>query len=201
LSHDEVVHGKGSLWQRMPGDDWNKAAGLRSLLAFMWAHPGKQLLFMGGEFGQVREWSESRSLDWDLLENDLHRGIQSLVGDLNAVYRDQPALYADDTRPQGFQWIDANDSAGNVLSFVRTGGDEELVCVANFSGMPHRDYRVGLPQPGRWREVLNTDAAQYGGSGVGNMGGVTATDDPWHGRPSSALLQLPPQGVVWLTPG
>jgi 1,4-alpha-glucan branching enzyme len=200
LSHDEVVHGKGSLWTRMPGDDWNKAAGLRALLAYMWAHPGKQLLFMGGEFGQVREWSEGRSLDWDLIEDPLHRGVRSLVADLNAVYRDSPALYGDDTSPEGFSWIDANDSAGNVISFARVADGHELVCVANFAGTPHHDYRVGLPRAGRWREVLNTDAAGYGGSGVGNYGGVAAEDVPWHGRQASAVLHLPPQGVLWLTP-
>ncbi|RKT57210.1 1,4-alpha-glucan branching enzyme [Saccharothrix australiensis] len=201
LSHDEVVHGKGSLWQRMPGDDWNKAAGLRSLLAFMWAHPGKQLLFMGGEFGQQGEWSESRPLDWHLLESPFHAGIRSLVGDLNAVYRATPALYSADARPEGFSWIDANDSAGNVLSFLRIGEDGSvLACVANFSGMPHHDYRVGLPSAGHWREVVNTDSGVYGGSGVGNLGGVEAEEVPWHGRPASAVLQLPPAGVLWLIP-
>ncbi|GAA2684297.1 MULTISPECIES: 1,4-alpha-glucan branching protein GlgB [Actinosynnema] len=201
LSHDEVVHGKGSLWQRMPGDDWNKAAGLRTLLAFMWAHPGKQLLFMGGEFGQPAEWSESRSLDWHLLEQPLHAGVRRLVSDVNRVYRASPALYSADSKPEGFSWIDANDSGGNVLSFLRIGEDGSLLaCVANFSGQPHHDYRVGLPVPGRWREVLNTDSAHYGGSGVGNLGGVEADGRPWHGRPTSALLQLPPNGVLWLAP-
>ncbi|MDT7785556.1 MAG: 1,4-alpha-glucan branching enzyme [Pseudonocardiales bacterium] len=202
LSHDEVVHGKGSLWQRMPGDDWNKAAGVRSLLAFMWAHPGKQLLFMGGEFGQQQEWSESRSLDWHLVEQGgLHQGIQSLMRDLNSVYRTAAALFSHDVTPEGFQWIDANDSAGNVLSFLRVGEDgSTLACVANFAGMPHHDYRVGLPSAGRWKELVNTDAVHYGGSGVGNMGGVEAEAKPWHGRPYSALLQLPPSGVLWLVP-
>ncbi|WP_045315524.1 1,4-alpha-glucan branching protein GlgB [Lentzea aerocolonigenes] len=202
LSHDEVVHGKGSLWQRMPGDDWNKAAGVRSLLAFMWAHPGKQLLFMGGEFGQQQEWSESRSLDWHLVEQGgLHQGIQSLLRDLNSVYRTAAALFSHDVTPEGFQWIDANDSGGNVLSFLRIGEDgSTLACVANFAGMPHHDYRVGLPSAGRWKELVNTDAAHYGGSGVGNMGGVEAEAKPWHGRPYSALLQLPPSGVLWLVP-
>ncbi|GLZ35368.1 1,4-alpha-glucan branching enzyme GlgB [Lentzea sp. NBRC 105346] len=201
LSHDEVVHGKGSLWGRMPGDDWNKAAGVRSLLAFMWAHPGKQLLFMGGEFGQQQEWSESRSLDWHLTDQPLHAGIQSLMRDLNSVYRSSPALYSADVTPHGFSWIDANDSGGNVLSFLRIGEDGSvLACVANFSGMPHHDYRVGLPLAGRWREVVNTDAAVYGGSGVGNMGGVVAEEKPWHGRPASAVLQLPPAGVLYLMP-
>ncbi|MGW6936124.1 1,4-alpha-glucan branching protein GlgB [Lentzea sp. NPDC054927] len=202
LSHDEVVHGKGSLWQRMPGDDWNKAAGVRSLLAFMWAHPGKQLLFMGGEFGQRQEWSESRSLDWHLVEQEpLHQGIQSLMRDLNSVYKTAAALYSHDVTPEGFQWIDANDSAGNVLSFLRIGEDgSQLVCVANFAGMPHYDYRVGLPTAGRWKELVNTDASVYGGSGVGNLGGVETENRPWHGRPYSALLQLPPAGVLWLVP-
>lgn len=199
LSHDEVVHGKGSLWGRMPGDAWNKAAGLRSLLAFMWAHPGKQLLFMGGEFGQQGEWSEQRSLDWHLLEEPLHRGVQDLLRSLNEVYRSCPALYSQDTSPEGFAWIDANDSSGNVLSFLRLGADgSRLACVANFAGVPHHDYRVGLPSAGRWREVVNTDAEAYGGSGVGNLGAVEATEEPWHGQPASAVLQLPPAGVLWL---
>ncbi|GAA3433202.1 1,4-alpha-glucan branching protein GlgB [Kutzneria kofuensis] len=201
LSHDEVVHGKGSLWGRMPGDAWNKAAGLRSLLAFMWAHPGKQLLFMGGEFGQIDEWSEKRSLDWPLLDEPLHNGVKRLVGDLNAAYRQSPALYTLDTSPDGFSWIDANDSAGNVLSFLRQGEDGSmLACVANFSGGPHRDYRIGLPSTGVWREVVNTDAEVYGGSGWGNQGEIVAGAKPWHGRPASAVVQLPPAGVIWLAP-
>jgi 1,4-alpha-glucan branching enzyme len=200
-----VVHGKGSLWTRMPGDAWNKAAGLRATLAYMWAHPGKQLLFQGGEFGQEREWSEQRSLDWDLLEDPLHQGIKTLVGDLNRTYRATPALWTKDTTPEGFSWIDANDASGNVLSFLRHGVDADgkptvLACVANFSGTPTRDYRVGLPFAGRWREVLNTDAQIYGGSGVGNLGAVEAEPSVWHGRPASATLQLPPSGVLWLVP-
>ncbi len=201
LSHDEVVHGKGSLWGRMPGDAWNKAAGLRSLLAFMWAHPGKQLLFMGGEFGQIDEWSEKRSLDWPLLDEPLHNGIKRLVGDLNAAYKVSPALFTLDTSPDGFSWIDANDSAGNVLSFLREGEDGSmLACVANFSGSPHQDYRMGLPTTGVWREVVNTDASVYGGSGWGNQGEIVAGAKPWHGRPASAIVQLPPAGVIWLAP-
>ena len=205
LSHDEVVHGKGSLWERMPGDAWNKAAGLRALLAFMWAHPGKQLLFMGGEFGQAREWSEDRSLDWELLANPLHGGVKNLVADLNRVYKDHSALWTRDNTPEGFSWIDANDASGNVLSFLRHGVDAEgnptvLACIANFSGGPREDYRVGLPFTGRWREVLNTDAELYGGSGVGNLGVVEAEPQMWHGRPASAALRLPPSGVLWLAP-
>jgi 1,4-alpha-glucan branching enzyme len=205
LSHDEVVHGKGSLWGRMPGDAWNKAANLRALLAYMWAHPGKQLLFQGGEIGQEREWSESRSIDWHLLEDPLHGGLKTLVADLNRTYRATPALWTKDFTPEGFSWIDANDASGNVLSFLRHGVDADgrptvLACVANFSGSPKRDYRVGLPFAGRWREVLNTDAQIYGGSGVGNLGAVEAERTMWHGRPASAVLQLPPAGVLWLVP-
>ncbi|GEL20095.1 1,4-alpha-glucan branching protein GlgB [Pseudonocardia asaccharolytica] len=211
LSHDEVVHGKGSLWTRMPGDDWRKAAGIRALLAFMWAHPGKQLLFMGGEFGQVREWSEQRSLDWELLTEPLHGGLRRLVGDLNRTYRGSPALWTRDSTPAGFSWIDANDASGNVLSFLRHGDTDDavtstgggptvLACLANFSAIPNEDYRVGLPFAGRWREVLNTDAESYGGSGVGNLGAVEADQKAWHGRPASAVLRLPPLGVLWLVP-
>ena len=205
ISHDEVVHGKGSLWERMPGDAWNKAAGLRALLAYMWAHPGKQLLFQGGEFGQEREWSEQRPLDWFLLDDPLHGGIKALVGDMNRAYRSMPALWTRDATPDGFSWIDANDSSGNVLSFLRHGVDADgkptvLACIANFSGSPKPDYRVGLPFAGRWREVLNTDAESYGGSGWGNYGGVDAEQYVWHGRPASAVLQLPPAGVLWLAP-
>jgi 1,4-alpha-glucan branching enzyme len=206
ISHDEVVHGKGSLWTRMPGDDWNKAAGVRALLAFMWAHPGKQLLFMGGEFGQPREWSEQRSLDWHLQEGDLlHGGITTLVGDLNRTYRDRSALWSRDTTPDGFAWIDANDAQGNVFSFLRHGVDADgratvLACVANFAGAPRDDYRVGLPFAGNWTELVNTDAAGYGGSGVGNLGRVRAEQVMWHGQPASAVLRLPPSGVLWLVP-
>ncbi|MBO0840982.1 MAG: alpha amylase C-terminal domain-containing protein, partial [Sciscionella sp.] len=194
-------HGKGSLWGKLPGDDWNRAAGLRALLAYMWAHPGKQLLFAGGEFGQLREWSQDRSLDWELLDSPLHKGIRDLVRDINAGYREHPALHSADTRPEGFRWIDANDAANNVASFLRIGVDGSvLACVANFAGVPHHDYRVGLPLAGRWREVLNTDAEAYGGSGVGNWGAVDAQAQPWHGQPASAVLQVPPSGVLWLVP-
>ncbi len=201
LSHDEVVHGKGSLWGRMPGDAWNKAAGVRALLAFMWAHPGKQMLFMGGEFGQEGEWAEARGLDWDELRDPLHAGVLELVADLNQTYRATPALHTADTTPDGFRWIDASDVAGNVVCFLRIGSDgSQLACLANFSGAPHHDYRVGLPLLGRWREVLNTDAQAYGGSGVGNLGSVEAEGIPHHGFAASALVQLPPAGVLWLEP-
>jgi 1,4-alpha-glucan branching enzyme len=204
ISHDEVVHGKGSLLGKMPGDEWRKFAGVRSLFGYMWAHPGKQLLFMGSEFAQGTEWSESNGLDWWMLQYDGHAGVQRLVRDLNAVYRDHPALWSQDAVPDGFGWIDSNDAHGNVVSFLRFGSQEHgapvLACIANFSAMPHTDYRVGLPLAGRWREVLNTDAAGYGGSGMGNLGSVQAVPMPWHGRPASATVVLPPMSVIWLAP-
>jgi 1,4-alpha-glucan branching enzyme len=199
LSHDEVVHGKGSLLGKMPGDRWQQLANLRSLYAFMWAHPGKQLLFMGSEFGQESEWSEARSLDWWMLDLPDHRGVFSLIRDLNATYKQHPALWTRDAEGEGFQWIDANDAEGNVLSFLRRGDDGSSVAVvANFAGVPHEGYRLGLPVTGEWREVVNTDADGYAGSGVGNLGAVTAVDEPWHGQPASATLVLPPLGVLWL---
>ncbi len=200
LSHDEVVHGKGSLWGRMPGDNWNKAANLRALLAYMWAHPGKQLLFMGGELGQPAEWAEDRSLEWYLRDYPLHDGLLRLVSDLNALYRSHRALYSQDATPAGFEWSDANDADGNVLSFLRWGDDGSvLACLANFAGNPHEGYRIGLPRPGRWREVLNTDAESYGGSDVGNLGEVAAEETPWHGRPYSTVIRLPAASALWLT--
>jgi 1,4-alpha-glucan branching enzyme len=201
LSHDEVVHEKGSLLGKMPGDTWQRFANLRTLLAYMWAHPGKQLLFMGGEFGQGAEWAEQRSLDWWLLDDDFHSGTQRLVRDLNAAYKRTPALWTRDNQPEGFHWIDANDAAGNVLSFLRYGADGSvLACVVNFAGMPHENYRLGLPVTGGWREVLNTDAFDYGGSGVGNLGHVHAEEVPCHGQPASATLRVPPLGAIWLAP-
>jgi 1,4-alpha-glucan branching enzyme len=202
ISHDEVVHGKGTLWERMPGDDHAKAAGLRSLLAYQWAHPGKQLLFMGQEFGQRAEWSEERGLDWfQLDENSFSTGVTRLVQDLNAIYSSHPALWSQDIKPEGYSWIDANDSANNVLSFLRYGDDGSvLACVFNFAGAEHSGYRLGLPRAGRWREVLNTDATDYHGAGIGNLGGVDATENPWHGRPASTVLALPPMSALWLEP-
>ncbi len=201
LSHDEVVHGKGSLLGKMPGDEWRRFAGLRALLAYMWAHPGKQLLFMGGEFGQGSEWSAERGLDWWALDHDYHSGVQRLVRDLNLRYRDTPALWALDSSPEGFSWIDANDAAGNVLSFLRYDADGGVMaCIANFAGGPHLAYRVGLPRAGRWRELVNTDSYDYGGTGVGNLGAVEAVAQPWHSQPASAELTVPPLGVLWLAP-
>lgn len=201
ISHDEVVHGKGTLWTRMPGDDFAKAGGVRALLAYMWGHPGKQLLFMGQDFGQFREWSHDRGLDWAELDNPLHQGITTAVCDLNAVYRAHPALWSQDTTPGGYSWIEANDQANNVLAFLRYGADGSVVaCVYNFSGAVHGEYRVGLPFAGQWTEILNTDAAEYGGSGIGNLGAVKATDEGWHGRPASATIALAPNSAVWLAP-
>jgi 1,4-alpha-glucan branching enzyme len=199
LSHDEVVHGKGSLLRKMPGDRWQQLANLRAYLAFMWAHPGKQLLFMGGELGQEAEWAESRELEWWLQDLPDHAGLGRLVGDLNAVYRSTPALWTQDTGPEGFGWIDSNDAGNNVFSFLRFGADGSvLACVTNFAAVPHGDYRLGLPAAGTWREVLNTDAEGYSGSGVGNLGSVEADETPWHGRPASTLLTIPPLGTLWL---
>jgi 1,4-alpha-glucan branching enzyme len=203
LSHDEVVHGKGSLWQRMPGDDRRRAAGVRLLLAYLWAHPGKQLLFMGGEFGQPWEWDADGSLGWWLLTDDgpnPHRGIQRLTADLNNAYRATPALYTQDCTPAGFQWLRADDADHNVLAFLRHGTDSSTVaCVANFAGIPHHGYRLGLPSAGTWREILNTDGLDYGGNGVTNTA-ITAVAEPAHGQPASASLHLPAGGMIWLAP-
>jgi 1,4-alpha-glucan branching enzyme len=202
ISHDEVVHGKGTLWDRMPGNDHMKASGLRSLLAYQWAHPGKKLLFMGQEFGQRAEWSEERGVDWfQLGEGGFSNGILRMVHDLNDIYRTHPALWTHDSSPEGYSWIDANDSASNVLSFLRFGSDGAMIaCVFNFSGSEHTRYRLGLPRSGRWREVLNSDADIYNGAGVGNFGAVEAVDEPCHGRPASAVMVLPPLSALWFTP-
>jgi 1,4-alpha-glucan branching enzyme len=202
VSHDEVVHGKGSLIGKMPGDWWQKRANVRALLAYMWAHPGKQLLFMGSELADEREWSADRGLDWTLAAYPDQAGVQRLVRDLNRVYREMPAFWTQDTLPAGFRWIVSDDASGNVLAFVRLAPNgSPLVCVVNFSPVPHEEYRLGLPRAGEWIEVLNTDAADYGGSGVGNLGGVHTDDLQWHGMPVSARLRVPPLGALWLRPG
>jgi 1,4-alpha-glucan branching enzyme len=203
LSHDEVVHGKGSLYSKMPGDRWQKLANLRSLYAYMWAHPGKKLLFMGGELAQEAEWSHERSLDWHLLENPEHAGIQSLVRDLNRVYRERPALWQIDDDSRGFWWLEPNDAENNVVAFCRAGEDpvrDVVAVVCNLSPVPRERYRLGLPQSGRWAEALNTDASAYGGANIGNLGGVEAQALGWHGQPFSAEVTLPPLSVVWLVP-
>jgi 1,4-alpha-glucan branching enzyme len=202
LSHDEVVHGKGSMYSKMPGDRWQKMANLRVLYAYMWAHPGKKLLFMGGEFAQEAEWSHARSLDWHLLEQPDHAGIQSLVRDLNRRYRAEPALWEVDSDPSGFWWLEPNDADRNVVAFARASreGERVLVFIANLSPVPRPAYRVGLPRPCRWKELLNTDSTYYGGSDVGNLGGVEPEPIPWHEQPVSAELTLPPLAAVWLVP-
>jgi 1,4-alpha-glucan branching enzyme len=234
LSHDEVVHMKGSLLAKMPGDRWQQLANLRALFGWMWAHPGKQLLFMGGELAQEREWTHDAPLDWEALTYPGHAGIRELVRALNQAYRNRPALWQRDFSDEGFRWIDASDTDNSVVSFLRFGagakaavlpeetgetgdtdeagdgrpaprevplGAEVLVCVANLTPVPHVDYRVGVPVAGRWIEVLNTDAKEFGGSGLGNAGQVWATDTSWHGLPASVELTLPPLSVLWLAPG
>ena len=201
LSHDEVVHGKGSLLGRMPGSDPERFANLRLLLAFMYGHPGKKLLFMGGEFGQWSEWDCDRELDWRLLEHAPHRGIQRLAADLNSLYRESPCLHRLDADPEGFEWIDCQDADSSVLSFRRRSDDPadgELVFACNFSHVTRAEYRVGLPWPGRYQELLNTDAEVYGGSGAGNGGGVEAIPRPWHGLDCSAPVTLAPLAAVVL---
>jgi 1,4-alpha-glucan branching enzyme len=202
LSHDEVVHGKGSLLGKMPGDPWQRFANLRSLYAYMWAHPGKKLLFMGGELAQEGEWQSQGSIDWHLLERPEHSGVQALVRDLNRHYRAEPALWEVDFEPAGFRWLEPNDASSNALAFLRLSRDGErlVVCACNFSPVPREGYRIGLPRGGRWQELLNTDSELYGGSGVGNLGGVTAEAKPWHDHPFSAEVTLPPLGVVWFAP-
>ncbi len=203
LSHDEVVYGKGSLHRKMPGDDWQKFANLRSLYAFMYGHPGKKLLFMGGEFGETREWDHEQSLDWHLLaEGPYHRGLQRLVADLNRLYRSQPALHQVDFQPAGFQWIDCNDWEQSIVSFVRRARDpaDFVLVVSNFTPVPRYGYRVGAPVGGHYRELLNTDAAPYGGSGLGNSGGVGAQPMAWQGQPHSLVLTLPPLATLVLKP-
>jgi 1,4-alpha-glucan branching enzyme len=202
LSHDEVVYGKGSLLRRMSGDDWQQFANLRALYGWMWAHPGKKLLFMGGEFGQRNEWNHDASLDWHLLNAGMHAGVSELVRDLNRVLRADPALFELDGDGRGFAWLQADSADVNVYAFVRWSGDRSrhVVCVANLSPVPRHGYRVGMPQAGTYVEVINTDALQYGGSGVGNGEGVTSEQTPWDGQEHSALLTIPPLGTIWLAP-
>jgi len=198
ISHDEVVHGKGSLLTKMPGDQWQKLANVRAYFAFMWAHPGKQLLFMGQEFGQPSEWSEERGLDWWILDQPVHQGLLKLVGQLNTVYKAEPSLWQQDNVPGGFEWLEGGDAVNNVVSFLRWDSEGQPIAVfMNFSGRPVA-YRTGLPFAGVWEELLNTDAAEYGGSGVGNYGSITAHEEPWAGRPASADVTLPPLAGLWL---
>jgi len=201
ISHDEVVHGKGSLLGKMPGDRWQKLAGVRALMAYQWSHPGKQLLFMGSEWAQSTEWAEGRSLSWHELDDPGHAGIQKAVHDLNSTYRAYPALWSQDHSPDGFQWIVSDDADHNVLAYLRRGDDGSVVVVVvNFSGAPHEGYRLPLPAGGRWSEILNTDSEAYGGSGVGNLGAVHAEPVPWNGQPFSVRLRVPPLGALYLVP-
>ncbi|HSJ15493.1 MAG TPA: alpha amylase C-terminal domain-containing protein, partial [Longimicrobiales bacterium] len=204
LSHDEVVHGKGSLIGKMPGDEWQKFANLRLLYGYMYTQPGKKLLFMGGDIAQVREWNHDAELDWQLLAEPLHEGVRCWLRDLNHFYRDVPAASELDFDSAGFEWLDADDSLNSVLSYVRRGRHtddqppDELLVICNFTPVVRTNYRVGVPHTGFWREVLNSDAATYGGSGVGNLGGAHASPVPFHGRPHSLNLTLPPLGILVL---
>jgi len=200
LSHDEVVHGKGTLLRKMGGDDWQKFAGLRAYFAFMWGYPGKKLLFMGQEWAPWDEWSEARALDWHLLQYQPHEGMRRLVGDLNHAYRTFPALHARDCESSGFAWLIVDDAENSVFAWLRKsdGADPPVAIVSNFTPVPRRDYVLPLPRPGRWREAVNTDAEIYGGSGIGNLGTVHASDDPSHGQSASARLTLPPMATLFL---
>jgi len=200
LSHDEVVHGKGSLIGKMPGDEWQKFANLRLLYAYMFAQPGKKLLFMGDEFGQVSEWSHDRSLDWDVLQYPVHHGLMKWVEQLNRVYRSEPALHWFDNDPNGFEWVDCNDAPMSVVSLLRKGKDDEspILIACNFTPVPRLGYMVGVPSGGYWKEILNSDALEYGGTGSGNMGGAEALPESTHGRPYSLRLTLPPLAALFL---
>ncbi|MEK7322983.1 MAG: alpha amylase C-terminal domain-containing protein, partial [Pseudomonadota bacterium] len=200
FSHDEVVHGKGSLLNRMPGDEWQRFANLRLLYVYMYTYPGKKLLFMGCEFGQGREWNFDAELDWYVLKYPFHQGAQRLVSDLNQLYRTQPALHIDDFEPRGFDWIDCHDATQSVLSYLRRGGDQLAVVALNFTPVPRENYRLGVPAPGLYHEVLNSDSHLYAGSNLGNAGQVKAESVPWMGHPYSITINLPPlAAVVFIT--
>jgi 1,4-alpha-glucan branching enzyme len=199
LSHDEVVHGKGSLLGKMPGDDWQKFANLRLLFGYMYAQPGKKLLFMGDEFGQWSEWHHEESLEWHLLKYDFHSGLKQWIQDLNGLYINNPALYELDFESAGFEWIDCNDSQQSVLSLIRKGrsAEDRMLVVCNFTPVTHYAYRLGAPRGGIWKEVLNSDSAYYGGSGQGNLGVIKAEQVSCHGRPYRLILTLPPLSAVY----
>jgi 1,4-alpha-glucan branching enzyme len=200
ISHDEVVHGKGSVIAKIPGDEWQKFATARAYYGFMWAHPGKKLLFMGQEFGQTGEWNFNEALPWWLLDHKPHQGLQAFIRDINRLYRDLPALHARDCEPEGFRWIVVNDDEQSVLAFLRSGaeGDKPIAVVCNFTPVPRLGYRIGLPGAGRWKEILNSDSEIYGGSNMGNFGGIFAETRPGHGFPASAALTLPPLSTLFL---
>jgi 1,4-alpha-glucan branching enzyme len=200
ISHDEVVHGKGSMLGKMPGGEWEKFANLRAYYGFMWGHPGKKLLFMGQEFAQGPEWNHNAQLDWDAAGRDMHQGVQRLVRDLNTLYRSEPSLHVKDCEPDGFQWIDANDADRSMYSWIRRGGpkDTNIVVICNFTPVERPDTLVGLPLAGTWEEVLNTDAAIYGGGNRGNMGRIEATGEGHMGQPASARIMVPPLSTIML---
>jgi len=204
ISHDEVTHGKGSLYGKMPGNEWEKHANLRLLLGYMYAHPGKKLLFMGNEFGQWREWLHEESVEWHALEHHHHQGSRQWVKDLNAVYRSEPALHSLDFSNEGFEWVDFHDWENSTLSFLRRDGrsDDFILVICNMTPLPRSDYRIGVPRGGNWQELLNSDAAVYGGANHGNYGGREASSISWHGRPNTLSVTLPPLGVVFFkSPG
>jgi 1,4-alpha-glucan branching enzyme len=200
LSHDEVVHGKRSLLEKMPGDEWQRFANLRLLFGYQYALAGKKLLFMGGEFGQLREWAHERSLDWHLLEQPEHAGVLRWVQDLNRSYRDEPALHEKDADPSGFEWIEPDDASTSIVAFIRTGRttNDVILVACNFTPVPRSNYRLGVPRGGPWREILNSDAHTYGGSGWGNLGGLEPASTPSQGRELSIALTLPPLACVFL---
>jgi 1,4-alpha-glucan branching enzyme len=199
ISHDEVVHGKGSLFGKMPGDHWQKLANLRAYFGFMWAHPGKKLLFMGCEIAQESEWNHDGSVVWDLLDRPDHAGMQRLIGDLNRLYSAEPALQFGDLDPAGFEWAVSDDAESSVLGMLRKSrdGSSMVLAVSNLTPLPRHGYRVGVPMEGRWQEVLNTDADVYGGSNLGNVEAWTSADQS-HGRPYSVTLTLPPLSTIYL---
>jgi 1,4-alpha-glucan branching enzyme len=199
LSHDEVVHGKGPLWDKMAGDEWQKFANLRLLFAYQWAMTGKKLLFMGGEIAQRQEWRHDTSVDWHQLQHAPHQGVQSLVRDLNRIYCSEPALHQLDNQPGGFEWIDCADAANSIMSMIRKSKttDDIILVVFNFTPVPRESYRIGVPGPGFWQEILNTDAGVYGGANIGNNGGVYAEFMPFHNQKYSVLLNLPPLAAVF----
>jgi len=196
-----VVYGKGSLLGKMPGDDWQKFANLRLLFGYMYAQPGKKLLFMGGEFGQRREWAHDGTVEWDLLQDSRHSGIQRWVTDLNRLYRNEPALYERDFDPTGFEWVDCTDAGSSVISLLRKGKStgKVMLIICNFTPVPRQNYRIGVPNGGFWQEVLNSDAVQYGGKGWGNLGGLEAAPIPLHGRTHSITMTLPSLATLYLT--
>jgi 1,4-alpha-glucan branching enzyme len=200
LSHDEVVHGKGSLLARMPGDAWQRFANLRALLAYQWTRPGKKLVFMGTELAPEAEWSHERSLDWHLAGDPLRAGLARFLADLGALYREESCLWRRDPDPDGFAWIDCSDREHSVLAYLRRDGEHPLVVVLNLTPVPRLDYRVGVPDAPAWRTRLDSDDARYGGSGFGAHARVAAEDVPWHGQPRSLRLRLPPLGVLVLVP-